>query len=214
MQTWVGKSSGRHLTTASLCRFSTRTSLTSREELPAGFTRWRTTTILWGEDPAETKHPILRTTFQMFLIFHRLYRVYGKKNIRLESVPAKGSSLDPRWVAHLFDYCGFSGLQEPNIYRLVLFLVALCSCWILGWRSSSGEEPTPRSAAPPRPGAAPAGSASPAAPDKTLHIFQGCIKGKMFGQSWIIVKTLRWIIVTEYQISAFLFFKYCSIRLE
>ncbi|RVE69257.1 hypothetical protein OJAV_G00076050 [Oryzias javanicus] len=28
----------------------------------------------------------------------RLYRVYGKKNIRLESVPAKGSSLDPRFV--------------------------------------------------------------------------------------------------------------------
>ncbi|XP_077590146.1 protein flightless-1 homolog [Stigmatopora nigra] len=28
----------------------------------------------------------------------RLYRVYGKKNIRLESVPAKSSSLDPRFV--------------------------------------------------------------------------------------------------------------------
>ncbi|CAL9693740.1 unnamed protein product [Knipowitschia caucasica] len=28
----------------------------------------------------------------------RLYRVYGKKNIKLESVPAKGSSLDPRFV--------------------------------------------------------------------------------------------------------------------
>ncbi|XP_060882719.1 protein flightless-1 homolog isoform X1 [Labrus mixtus] len=28
----------------------------------------------------------------------RLYRVYGKKNIKLESVPVKGSSLDPRFV--------------------------------------------------------------------------------------------------------------------
>uniref|UniRef100_A0A4W6CA62 Protein flightless-1 homolog n=1 Tax=Lates calcarifer TaxID=8187 RepID=A0A4W6CA62_LATCA len=28
----------------------------------------------------------------------RLYRVYGKKNIRLESVPVKASSLDPRYV--------------------------------------------------------------------------------------------------------------------
>ncbi|KAJ3600913.1 hypothetical protein NHX12_031886 [Muraenolepis orangiensis] len=28
----------------------------------------------------------------------RLYRIYGKRNIRLESVPLKGSSLDPRFV--------------------------------------------------------------------------------------------------------------------
>lgn len=31
-----------------------------------------------------------------FSVFVRLYRVYGKKNIKLESVPAKASSLDPR----------------------------------------------------------------------------------------------------------------------
>ena len=29
-------------------------------------------------------------------VINRLYRVYGKRNIRLESVPLKGSSLDPR----------------------------------------------------------------------------------------------------------------------
>lgn len=30
----------------------------------------------------------------------RLYRVYGKKNIKLESVSVKASSLDPRWLIH------------------------------------------------------------------------------------------------------------------
>ena len=30
-------------------------------------------------------------------VINRLYRIYGKRNIRLESVPLKGSSLDPRW---------------------------------------------------------------------------------------------------------------------
>uniref|UniRef100_A0A673INB6 Protein flightless-1 homolog n=1 Tax=Sinocyclocheilus rhinocerous TaxID=307959 RepID=A0A673INB6_9TELE len=34
----------------------------------------------------------------VFLHYDQLYRVYGKKNIRLESVPLKASSLDPRFV--------------------------------------------------------------------------------------------------------------------
>uniref|UniRef100_A0AAX7UPE1 Protein flightless-1 homolog n=1 Tax=Astatotilapia calliptera TaxID=8154 RepID=A0AAX7UPE1_ASTCA len=35
---------------------------------------------------------------ECFHVFIRLYRVYGKKNIKLESVPVKASSLDPRFV--------------------------------------------------------------------------------------------------------------------
>lgn len=36
--------------------------------------------------------------FFFLFVLGRLYRVYGKKNIRLESVPLKASSLDPRWA--------------------------------------------------------------------------------------------------------------------
>lgn len=38
------------------------------------------------------------TRLECFHVFIRLYRVYGKKNIKLESVPVKASSLDPRWL--------------------------------------------------------------------------------------------------------------------
>uniref|UniRef100_A0A3Q2X3C6 Protein flightless-1 homolog n=1 Tax=Haplochromis burtoni TaxID=8153 RepID=A0A3Q2X3C6_HAPBU len=37
-------------------------------------------------------------SLECFHVFIRLYRVYGKKNIKLESVPVKASSLDPRFV--------------------------------------------------------------------------------------------------------------------
>uniref|UniRef100_A0A672GSU1 Gelsolin-like domain-containing protein n=1 Tax=Salarias fasciatus TaxID=181472 RepID=A0A672GSU1_SALFA len=44
------------------------------------------------------KNDVFIIEFPSFSVFIRLYRVYGKKNIKLESVPLKASSLDPRWV--------------------------------------------------------------------------------------------------------------------
>lgn len=42
---------------------------------------------------------------------------------------------------------------ENSVFCFVLFILAASSsCWTRGWKSSSGEEPTPRSAAPQRPG--------------------------------------------------------------
>lgn len=92
-------------------------SRTSREGQPVGFILWRTHTTLSGGPESSDLFPIsvdedsfvTRILFHSchfahslviipnpFSVFIRLYRVYGKKNIKLESVPAKASSLDPR----------------------------------------------------------------------------------------------------------------------
>lgn len=59
----------------SSCRCLTATSPMSRAEQPAAYT-------------VEDTHYVTR-----------MYRVYGKKNIKLEPVPLKGPPLDPRFVS-------------------------------------------------------------------------------------------------------------------
>lgn len=94
------------------------TSPTSRVEQPAASTLWRTHTTSPGEGVwawlalactpvgrmgpegvrAESAHlcPSPAPSPVTLALAPRMYRVYGKKNIKLEPVPLKGSSLDPR----------------------------------------------------------------------------------------------------------------------
>lgn len=94
-------------------RCLTATSPTSRAEQPVASTPWRTRTTSPGEGPgrgvAATWTLLGRVRGGCWgkstprgpcqappALAPRMYRVYGKKNIKLEPVPLKGASLDPR----------------------------------------------------------------------------------------------------------------------
>uniref|UniRef100_A0A8C9Y2C2 FLII actin remodeling protein n=1 Tax=Sander lucioperca TaxID=283035 RepID=A0A8C9Y2C2_SANLU len=56
----------------------------------------------------------------------RLYRIYGKKNIRLESVPVKASSLDPRYNTH-FSATWKTSLKLVSMFGTQLNKIKKCS---------------------------------------------------------------------------------------
>lgn len=63
---------------------------------------------------------------EYFHVFIRLYRVYGKKNIKLESVPVKASSLDPRWLwTHSCSYTLYT--FQHSWHTIIILFISLSS---------------------------------------------------------------------------------------